>query len=263
MKYNQPILNDYKEFLNRSNIKGFDNRMKNEPESLYAEAVVYSFLKTHCDDVQRQEQKVVGGVDFSCTTQGERYVVEVTSFNSESVTSESGLPNEEPQKTEVRSYSGIASKLFYKAISKVKQVSNYSCPRLLVITSDHAQADSVMDKLAAKTLLIGEQFIPIPSSPSATKLENSVFYQIDVDKLVPCHTNISAIILGSIKGGFVSFVGALHPNPEYPFNINLLPKVPFVGPKSFSEKDNKLIIEWHQDRSHGIGYTYFYPRCEE
>lgn len=90
---------------------------------------------------------------------------------------------------------------------------------------------------------------------AAELLLPDVFFVIDNGEHVPWRKDISAIMLGSIRWDAASFVGLLHPEPEYPFNIELLPMVPFVGLNSHSQ------IEWYQKQPHGFGYRHYYPEC--
>ena len=99
MRHNQYILNDYKEFLNKSKGKKSSDLSGNSPASVFAEAVVYSFLKEHCNDVQVGKKIDRRSVEFDCTQQEEKYCVEVASVDAASLTNKSGLPNEEPKET--------------------------------------------------------------------------------------------------------------------------------------------------------------------
>ena len=67
------VVDNYRDFLNvsyPSHVKPFRKRLASQPVSARAEAVVYSFLNAHCDQIRIEEDNVSGGVDFRCQTQG-------------------------------------------------------------------------------------------------------------------------------------------------------------------------------------------------
>ena len=180
------LVNSYKHFLNVNHpehIKPFHKRFHNQLESARAEAVVFSFLKEILDDVQIEESLVEGGVDFRGKTDSTEFVVEVTCLNSESVTRASGLPDEMPEPGPARFYSMITPLLRQKASNKTCQMSGHNCPRILVITSEHPHASTVLDCRAASDLLTDETKIAIPPTQSGeldliTELRESVFFRL-------------------------------------------------------------------------------------
>ena len=267
------VVECYKEFLSQSyqsHTKHFDKR---DPVSAQAEAVIHKCLKKHSDDVRIVEDPVEGGIDFECETNGIIYGVEVTHLDADSVSRKSGLSNKKPLPTgEPRFYGPIPSKLFRKVHSKAKQMSQYAGPSVLVLTCDHARANMVMNKQAAIDLLIGEEMrtiellmekgtIPRSKSNSATKLESSVFLRINEAErtLEPCYRQISAILLCCIRWDSASFLGVLHPDPQYPFPIELLPSVPFVAIKPYPSEPNHILnTVWYQEQEYGYENRLFF-----
>ena len=261
------LVENYKHFLNVNHseyIKPFHNRLQNKPESARAEAVVFSFLREIYTDVQLEEDLAKGGVDFRCKTDGTEFVVEVTCLDSESVTRASGLPDETPETGSGRYYSMITPLLRKKASDKAYQMSEYDCPRILVITSEHPHASSVLDTRAASDLLTGETKIAISNTPRAkldlaTELEDSVFFRLKNGKLESCRQSISAILLCSISGASAFVVGLLHPDPACKFSPQLLSSVPFVGLKEWPPENSRIWTEWHNQETRGLRrYRFWY-----
>ena len=265
------VVECYKEFLSQSYPSQLKQFCKRHPVSAQAEAVIHKFLSKHSDDVRIVEDPVKGGIDFECETNGTIYGVEVTHLDAAVVSRESGLPNKKPLQTgEARFYGMIPSKLFHKVLSKVTQMSQYPGPSVLVITCNHDRADMVMNKQAAIELLIGEEMrtiellmekgtIPRSKSYSETKLESSVFLRVAEGTLEPCYRHISAILLCCIRWDSASFLGVLHPDPQYPFPIELLTSVPFVAIKPYPPEPNHILnTVWYQEQEYGYENRLFF-----
>ena len=251
------LVENYKCFLSvnhSKHIKPFHNRLQNNPESARAEAVVFSFLVDNHADVQLEEDLAKGGVDFRCKINRTEFVVEVTHLDSESVTHASGLPDEIPKTGSGRHYSMITPLLRKKASDKASQMSEYNCPRILVITSEHPHASTVLDVRAASDLLTSETKIAISDTPSGeldliTGLEDSVFFRLKNGELESCRQSISAILLFSISGVSAFTVGLLHPDPAYKFSPQLLSSVPFVGVKEWPPENSRIWSEWQNQET--------------
>ena len=241
------LVDGYERFLNVNHpkhIKPFHKRFHNQPESARAEAVVFSFLKEILDDVQIEESLVEGGVDFRCKTDSTEFVVEVTCLDSESVTRASGLPDEMPETGSARFYSMITPRLRQKASNKACQMSGHNCPRILVITSEHRHASTVLDCRAASDLLTDETKVAIPATQSGeldliTELRGSVFFRLKNGKLEPCRRSISAILLFCVSVDSAFVVGLLHPDPACKFSPELLSSVPFIKVKEWPPENGK------------------------
>ena len=254
------LVENYKRFLDANypnHVKPFRSRLRNQPESARAEAVVYSFFEANHVDVQVGEDIVKGGVDFRCKTDKVEFVAEVTCLDAEFVARESGIPNKPPETGCGRHYSMITHLLRQKASQKAAQMSGYSCSRLLVITCEHNDI-GLLDMRAAEFLLASESKIAIPSNPGedidlVTDLEHSAFFRVKNGQLESCRQSISAILLFSISVVNAFVVGILHPDPAYKFPIELLPSVPFLRLKKWPPENDRIEIEsigdkWKPDR---------------
>lgn len=243
------LINHYKSFLDNNcpdRVKSYRKLFNNQPESAEAEAVSFSFFDTKVDEVCVEETSESGGVDFRCKIDNSDFIVEVTHIDANAVVRESGLKNEYPIKSSVSSHKWITPLLRRTVSSKAGQMSGYNCPRILVITSDHQDAISLVSSItAAEFLLTGETAISIPDGLE-TGLEDSVFFRFQkmTDKIEPCRQSISTILLCAIYGYDTRIVGILHPAPKYTFPINYLPSIPFVRLKEWPPENNILRTEW-------------------
>ena len=246
------IMDRYRKFLDASypeHIGPFNDRLSAQPASARAEALGYFFFSEHTDKVDVAEDRAKGGIDFLCRTQKTEYVVEVTHLEVETVRRRSGLPNEPPRHTgEGRFYKMITASLRNTVRNKVKQMSGYNCPRLLLIACEHVHANSVMDTRAAELLLTYDCNFP----------QSEVFYYEKCKKWQALYQSISAILLVSVSFDHASVLGVLHPVPHYKFPIELLAEVPFVGLGTFPPEQGILDIDWYQQQPHGFGYQFRY-----
>ena len=250
------LVDNYKHFLDANypnHVKPFCNRLRDQPESARAEAVVYSFFEANHADVQVEEDIGKGGVDFRCKASKAEFVAEVTRLDPESVTGKSGVPNEFPETGSGYHYSMITDLLRRKASKKAFQMSKYNCPRLLVITSEHTEALGLLGMEGAENLLGGDTQIVIPSGELVSNLDNCAFFELKNGKLELCRQSISAILLFTISVVNAFVVGILHPDPAYKFPIELLPSVPFLRLKKWSLENGRIETEsigdrWKPDR---------------
>ena len=264
------LINRYQSYLDTEcpdRIKSYHKLLNTQPASAKAEAVSFSFFDTKVDEVRIEETSESGGVDFRCKIDNSDFVVEVTHLEAEAVVRESGVKNEFPTKSSVGSHGWITPLLRKKVSSKASQMSGYNCPRILVITSDHQDAMSLMSsRIAAEFLLTSDTKISIPDprldpKPSLgleTSLEESVFFRFQkgTDKLEPCRESISAILLCAIYEYDTRIVGLLHPVPNHEFPIQYLPSIPFVRVKEFPFENNSIHTEWATyKRTKGIAST--------
>ena len=264
------LINHYKRFLNikcPTRVKPYSVLLNHQPASAKAEAVSFSFFDAKVDEVRVEEDTVKGGVDFRCKIDALDFVVEVTHLEAENVAEASGVKNEIHTESSVGSHRWITHLLRSKVSSKTKQMSGYDCPRILVITSDHVDAMSLMSsRIAAEFLLTSDTKISIPDprcnpkpSPGLeTGLEDSVFFrfQKDTDKLELCRQSISAILLCAIYKYETRIVGLLHPAPNHEFPIQYFPSIPFVSLRKFPLENNRIHTEWATyKRTKGIATT--------
>ena len=244
------LVDNYKRFLNvnyPNHAKSYYTRLKNQPEGATSEAVVYSFLKANLDDVQVAEKMDVGGVDFKCKVGDAEFVAEVTCLETEAVISQSGLPTGPSYGGH---YSMITDVLRTKASGKATQMSRYNCPRVLVMTCQHAGTSAILGIGGAEDLLTSETKIAIGSISNpggnhlVTDLDNSVFFRWKNDRVESCRRSISAILLFRLSGVSAFITGISHPDPIHKFPIEFLPTVPFVRVKKWPLENNRIKIEW-------------------
>lgn len=241
----------------------FLKRESRDPRAAQAEAVVFSWLWAEKLNPYLFEDAGTGGPDFCSTYSGSnRFLVEATSLDSEMVSERSGLP------TEIRARGGgafalITEKLKAKAQSKASQLAGHGVPTVLAITSDHAFASLLMDKLAAEYLMTSAPQINVPiggCAPSyiTNDFKDSVFnrntglvWASGAPIVKPALRSIGAILLITVDHREIRIVGLLHPDAANPFNPEWLPKVPFVkftGLVTFSSDGTEWLqaVEGHR-----------------
>ncbi len=236
------IIESYKYFLEVKyphHYKSYCTRLKNKPESAKAEAVTFSILRSNFDDVKLAEDISTGGADFFCSSNDVKFIVEVTCIETESVATQSGWQNKVPPNENAFSFGMITHMLRRKASAKVPQLSGYSIPRILIITSEHMGADFLLGPRGAETLLTSNTKIEVPIGKPinkvglSTDLKDSVFFRFKNGSLESCRRSISAILLISIFDDKSLIVGILHPDPHYVFPIMIIPSVPFLRLKKW------------------------------
>ncbi len=83
------IVTNYRAHLSSSSNKLlhlFDHRLRGEPHAARAEAVAYHVLQVLGAQPRIFEDPDHGGPDLTCTGEGQEYLLEVTSIDSEVVT---------------------------------------------------------------------------------------------------------------------------------------------------------------------------------
>ena len=234
------LLDEYKCFLetyHSERCKSFHELCCAESEAARAEAVTFSFFKWNGYDVQVEESSSEGGVDFRVQKGNIEFLVEVTSILRETFTEHSGVPE--------RYISGVVDKnhLFYEtdlykvvhlirseASSKADQMSDYPCPRILVIACEHHEYANLLqyqDLFGANMLLTSTPKQEIETKEDGTALDDSLFFRFQNGRMVFCRKSISAVLLFYISKYHTATIGLLHPTPAYKFLIEFLPSVPF------------------------------------
>lgn len=228
--------------------------MKAKIESVKAEAITFSILRSIFKDVQVAEDISTGGTDFLCKSNGNQFIFEVTCLEAESVAAQSGWRNEVSENVSAGFFRMITHMLRTKVSSKTMQLSGYSVPRTLVITCEHVAADVLLGTHGAELLLTSDTMIevpigkPIDTVDIVTDLKDSVFFRLKNGALESCRRSISAILLFSVLAKTTLAVGILHPDPEYKFPISLLPSVPFMRMKEWPPINNRIETEWVIDK---------------
>jgi len=248
------IIESYKEYLEiyyLSHYKKYVTLLAQNIESAKAEAIVYSLMKSIFHDVEILEDESFGGPDFLCGTNKEKFVIETTHLDTESVASQSGLDKKLSEGASVTSYSLITHKLREKISSKAKQLSNYPTPRVLAITCEHYHSDTFLGPFGAKMLFTSDTKITVPINKPientflSSDLKDSIFFRFNNGVFESCRCSISAILLISLSDAYKSsIVGILHPDPVYRFSTDLLPSVPFLRIKKWPPFNHYIEMEW-------------------
>jgi hypothetical protein len=254
------VVDYYFRFLARNqdltaHFEQFKKRLNADPKAAQAEAVVFSFLRA--EDLQPGpfEDVSAGGPDYLCSSASAKFLVEVTSLDSEVVSEESGLP------AEITGPGGgafglITNKLQAKVKAKASQLGGQSFPGILAIASDHAFAGMLLDRLAAEYLMTSAPQINVPvgggPTYTTTDLKHSAFYHATgvldasgVPIIKPFRQSVSAILLIATYPREIQVVGLLHPEAVRPLDPALLPKVPFLKSKRPFSAD-RIATEWVQ-----------------
>jgi hypothetical protein len=230
-------------------LKIFVDRLNNDPEAARAEAVIFAWLHRIGKNPTINDKAGVGGMDFKCQPAiGGEFLLEVTSFGTEALSSASGLS------TDLTHLFGgwfrfATLELKRRVKKKMDQLSKGGqVPRILVIASEHPKVQLVFNRAAAVNLFVSDWKICTPlSDPSAvfllTDLKNSVFFRKDEAnsaRLRPCRRSASAVLLACICPDRVRAVGVIHPEPAIPLDIKALPEVPLLYVPSWPTTDGKL-----------------------
>jgi hypothetical protein len=129
-------------------------------------------------------------------------------------------------------------------------------PTVLAISSDHAFASILMDKLATEYLMTSAPQINVPIGGGlefmSTNLKDSVFQRptglLDASGapiIKSSLRSIGAVLLMAVDHRELRIVGLLHPDAANSFNPQWLPMVPFVKfAGAFSH--TKIATEWIQ-----------------
>jgi hypothetical protein len=224
---------------------------RSDCEAATGEAVLFSLMKVYfCANPEPADHPGTGGTDIICHKHREDFVVEVTSLRDETVERRSGIPAVVDEAAG-GAFQMVTEALFRKARSKATQMSGHPHARVLAITSTHFGASMVLGTMAAEWLLTSEPRIQLPiGAPGApatmtTDLRRSVFFHADEHRnIVAQRQSISAILLVGVFGNEANVVGILHPESAYPFNVALLPGVPFVRIKNWPIVGGIVNTEW-------------------
>ncbi|MBI4237951.1 MAG: hypothetical protein HY696_05990 [Deltaproteobacteria bacterium] len=230
--------------------KPYYDRNKAAPESGRAEAALFAFLQAHCNRVEPHETRGTGGPDFLCTTNGNRFLVEVTALEEESVVRASDWNNDIPDNGETFDFNFCTAKIRQKASDKAPQFKNSPMPRILAIATSHPGCDVLFGRHAAQAALLSDTLLSVPiNSPTecfsqVTHLQESVFIRPKNGAIEPCRQSISALLLAALLNDHCSVFGVLHPAPAKRFDIAGLPTVPFVRLTKWPPEGNQLSVEW-------------------
>jgi len=269
------IVNWYSEHLrdkHPKNLARFEADRERDYESAVAEAITFHVLSYRNVHPEVHEEVGTGGADFICwasmnpfakRTLENEFVVEATAINQEAVTRRSGIP------TQITDLGGgaiglLTPNFWRKACSKIDQLKGHPMPRVLSIVSSHVGASVLINSgTALWAFTSGEFFRHEISKADAdpnryADLKNSVFLELTAEgKIVPRRKEISAILLIAVDGAASTVFGMLHPEPEYPFNMEFLPDVPFLHIANWPPSDNRLRFLWAVAHPSGLNVAHY------
>jgi len=242
-------IDSHRQFLKTkfpSHLERFDRLQKTNPEGARAEASIGLILRSNCDRTEIKESTENGGPDFLCVVGNSQFIIEVTALRVETAERISGLSNIHS----VGSFRLITNKLKAKVANKARQVSGYSVPRLVAIYCEHDWGAVLVGPDAAKSLLTGECGIKVPLNEPESKIQvvtplrESAFFRPNNGSIESCRESVSGVLLVHGSGEECRLVGALHPAPARPFEIELIPNVPFCRLREWPIKNCEIETEW-------------------
>ncbi len=248
------LFGSYKSYIaanSPGHIINLSSMERHNPESARAEAVVHNLLLSNEADVIINEDPTKGGADLICTNYGHQFLVEVTSFESKTVSKKSKIPDNNSDEIKAFAFSHITLLLQRKASAKVDQLADEPYPRILAITSEHIANSVLFSKYAVKELITGITKIRVDLNKRSaihheiTELHASVFFKSNSEgKIEVCRKSISAILLVQVNNDSCRVYGLLHPEPVIKFRYELLPNIPFLRINPWPIKNNKIWFSW-------------------
>lgn len=256
------------------NFKLFERSRKLNPEAAIAEAITFHLLTYMRVGPEINEQVGSGGVDFICCASRapffkrlpqNQFVVEATSFDQDAVSKRSRIPKVIPAGISGGAIGLLTQNICNKAKQKNKQLKGYAMPRVLAIVSSHPGGAVLFNSATVKWALVSEEhFIhrigsPVADPTNYTDLKNSVFIKLgpDGESIVPCRREISAILLIAVDGAASEVYGIVHPEPEYPLNLEFLPNLPFVRIAQWPVAEGRIIVDWVITHPHGLNVRHY------
>jgi len=231
-------------------------------ESAICEAATRKLLSDHGVKIEPYEDLSSGGPDFLCVKESKNFYVEATCLTKDSIAKSTGFNKMPRPGLHGGPFALPTERIFYEMCNKTHQLRNLGAACILAIGTLHFQAGAVcfskpLNKIVAEHLLIGtpqitmkidpEQGRAISDTYQTTELRDSAFirFQKTSDGQVEFARNpISAILLCSFGCRPFEAVGALHPNPNYQFDRNLLPNIEFGRIVQGSLETGCLKVEW-------------------
>lgn len=264
------VLKTYKTLLKSiypQHHKQFCDRENDNKDAAIAEAIMFTSMQTLSYKVKILETNQ-GGVDFQCQSLNsleEKFVIEVTSLNSDSVSKKSGLKNKIPTEKDGRSYDLINKLIWTKVSRKAKQMAEYPHPRVLAIFLNHFFVDLFFGRMPIGQLMTGKTKIQLPldkpnrSAKNISYLEEALFFRFgkNTKKIEACRRSISAILLFFVDQNRSYLYGLLHPEPVIPFRIHYLPEVPFCRMAQWPPRNGILGVEWVVHRPSAFSVLHF------
>jgi hypothetical protein len=235
--------------------KKFVQRLRANPESAKAEAVMFTWAYVSGLNPEISETLSGGGIDFVCRpTTGSAFELEVTVIGTEASAAKSELPTDPLHPGGW--YGLITGTMRGRVKDKRRQLaaSMSGLPLVLAIVCLHPMAELILNRTAAVALLISDPFVSYPiyedgmgEGVEATDLRRSAFLAPDKNdprKIVPINREASAILLAPVGHDWVRPVGIVHPDPLIPFDIFSLPLVPLLQLDTWPVEDGRIETRW-------------------
>lgn len=252
------ILNSYRLHIDAVHeekaLKRFNNRYNNNQESALSEAIIFNWLKS-CDlNPHIAEDPGKGGADFICHLDNNKnFIVEVTCLGCDALTKASNVPNELQYPNQML-FPKIPTQMVKQVVvAKTNQLAGYDMPRVLAITTLHNFGYMLLGHDHANNFFVSDWAWSFPIGGKeeditrSTDLKKSVFFRRNKNnpnEIEPCRQSVSAILLVPISGNLLSVTGILHPKPEYHFDIQNLPDVPFITVEPWPLEDMTVHTKW-------------------
>lgn len=225
------------------------------PEAAICEALTRLFLSKQGVFVKPYEDLSRGGPDLICYISNISFYMEITCVTKEKVTKKSKL-NDQPTGA---SYYKLLTDVFLGELrNKVPQCSKLDAPCIVAICTLHRQGGAkCFGKIDVEDLLTGTTHVSMEFDTKqgqgvgkvykSTDLRDSAFIRLDktsTGQIEFARNSISAVLLCAFGYLQMKVVGALHPNPNYPFNRTLLDKIEFGRLAEGCIQTDRLNVEW-------------------
>lgn len=257
-EYSQ-LIDEHREWLggfDGERLKQWEKLLNANAEAALCEAATRKLLVGHGCDVEPFEDRASGGVDFKCSKKGNTFYVEATCITKEVASDKSGLTHL-PQSNKTACYEFLTRTIWQELSNKTSQCSGLDAPCIVAIGTFHLRAGCrCFRDLGAEDLLTGKTYITqvvdtrrgkaVGEAYQSSKLESAAF--IRPDKNSPnffeyARCPISAVLLCSFGADPIETRGILHPEPNNPFNRDLLSDIKFCR-LADGYKHGSLKVEW-------------------
>lgn len=240
------LVDSYRDYLflhesanpNQRALKRFDERLRSCPEAARSEAVVFEYLRTRSLSPRIFEDASAGGLDFECSSESDRFGVEVTAITN--ATLEKSGHRE--------AVLGLLSNRLSKK-STNRQRHTYAGAGVLIVTV-HSAPELLRE--AAEQFLTGEVKIvayvstdgPVGESHVSTALKNAAYLQPTSGGVGLFRHAYALVLLMSIDRADCHVIGFEHPEPERALSISHFPHVPFGRVRWPLRGGTKIEVEW-------------------
>ena len=258
---NDPSLDSNLAEEHRRWLAGFDERYllnweKLPPEPAMCEAGVRQILQENGNTVEPAES-LTGEAkrpDFSCRQAGKVFFVEVTCISIDKAAEYTGLTDIPSKEVRGFSYRHLNDQIFWACREKTPQCSGLGHPAIVAVCTYHWDASNLCsNRFHLKDLLTGERVIthhldarthcPVGETHEVTLLESATFFRPDGIGWAQARNCVSGIVFCGL-GCIPPIVrGVLHPNPAFPLDRKLLPKIEFCRLRPGYES-GEMTTEW-------------------